>query len=164
MANRVYNVIGANVTALNAAIGTMVTIRPSTSMALLVRRMWLSQHANVTSAQLRIGWGYQATAFSTVAAATPQKTTFGDPASGITGGTAQAAGTCGVAATAEGAGTKTEIGCDAFNALNGWLWVPTPGETIILQASMASAFYLAFTAQPATLTNWNVGLTFEELG
>lgn len=163
--SRVYNIIGADQSVANVAVTTLISIRPSTGLAIEILRMWISQHANATSAQLRIGWGQQASAFGTLTTGiTPQKVIQGDPASGITSGTAQAAGTCGINASTEAVGTKTQLGCDAFNALNGWLWVPGGREGIILTPSSASAFYLAFTAVPGTLSGWNFGMTFREIG
>ena len=84
--------------------------------------------------------------------------------SAITGGTAGAAGTSGINASAEGAGAKTVVIPDAFNVLNGWLWVPTPKETIVMNASAASGLGLHFPAAPTTLTSWNGGICFAELG
>ena len=72
------------------------------------------------------------------------------------------AGTSGINASAEGAGAKTILLPDAFNVLNGWLWVATPGETFLHSASLASGIGLHFPAAPTTLTNWNAGLVFAE--
>jgi hypothetical protein len=81
----------------------------------------------------------------------------------LPGGTAGAAGTSGVNASAEGAGAKTVILDDSFNVLNGWLWLPTPRETIVIPASSASGFGLYLPVAPATLTNWAFGVTFAEV-
>ena len=72
-----------------------------------------------------------------------------------------AEGTAGVDASANAAGTKTPIVVDGFNNLNGWLWVPTPEERIILPAD--TAIVLAMIGTATTLTGWSAGLTFEEL-
>jgi hypothetical protein len=96
--------------------------------------------------------------------ATPVKLKPADPnASVITGGTAGAAGTAGVNASAEGAGTKTTVLEDAFNVLNGWLHVPTPPESRIMPAGSTSGQGLFFPVAPSTLTNWAFGLIFREV-
>ena len=160
---REYTVTGANITVANQAV-TLVFINPSTTVGIEILRCWVSQAANATSAQQRVQLNTQVTAFPTLTSATPAKSKQGDPASGITGGTAGAAGTCGINASAEGAGTKTVIVPDSFNVLNGWLWVATPRETIILGANTSSGFGLHFPAAPATLTGWSFGVTYAEVG
>lgn len=163
MASRVYNIIGQNQTVLGAT--TLIGLRPGTTCALEILRMWASQNGNATSAQTRISWGMQAAVLATVVAATPTKTQPGaDPASQIVGGTALAAGTCGINASAEGAGVKSPIGEEIFNNLNGWLWQPTPNDTIIIGPGLASSFYTFFTAAPGILTGWSFGITFKEIG
>lgn len=125
-------------------------------------RAWVGQSANATSAQQRVQLETQVTAFPTLTSKTPEKLKRAEAASIITGGTAGAAGTAGVNASAEGAGGKTSIFDDAFNVLNGWLWVPTPNETIIMPAGSTSGLGLFLPVAPATLTNWSWGLTFGE--
>jgi hypothetical protein len=143
-------------------------INPSATIAnacgLEMLRAWASQSANATSAQQGVALRTQVTAFPTLTGATPRKTKFLDPASLIVSGTAGAAGTCGILASVAGAGTKSEVVTDNFNVLNGWLWVPTPRETIVMPAMAASGFGLYFPVQPTTLTGWSSGLTYAELG
>jgi len=62
----------------------------------------------------------------------------------------------------EGAGAKTAIVQEAFNVLNGYLWVPTPDEVIEMSASIASGLGLFIPEAPATRTNWHGGMSFEE--
>lgn len=81
----------------------------------------------------------------------------------IAGGTAGAAGTCGINASAEGAGAKTVIWDDAFNVVNGYLWVPMPWETIIIPAGSTSGYGLFLPVAPGVLLNWAFGVTFREL-
>ncbi|MES2671633.1 MAG: hypothetical protein V4673_14615 [Pseudomonadota bacterium] len=127
-------------------------------------RFWAGQSANATSAQQRVQLVTQVTAFPTLTSATPAKTKRADPnVSIIVGGTAGAAGTCGINAAAEGAGTKTPVWEDAFNVLNGWLHVPTPPETIVMPAGSTSGLGLFFPVAPATLTNWAFGTVFREV-
>ena len=159
---REYTVIGSNITVANQAV-SLVAIMPPAGKAIEILRAWISQHANATSAQQRVSLGVKATAFQTVTSVTPQKLKQGDPASGIAGATTIAAGKCGINASAEGAGTYTELIGDAFNVLNGYLWIPTPRETIILDSAAALAFVLQFPAAPSTLTGWNFGVTFAEI-
>lgn len=139
-------------------------VNPGTTCSLEFLRAWASQAANATSAQQRVQLSTQVTAFPTLVSATPGKTKLLDPVSQIIGGIAGAAGTAGINASAEGAGAKTVVLPDAFNVLNGWLWVPTPKETFVMNASAASGFGLHFPAAPATLTSWNAGLVFSEMG
>lgn len=143
---------------------TLAFVNPGTTCSLEFLRAWASQAANATSAQQRVQLNTQVTAFPTLVSATPGKTKLLDPVSQIIGGIAGAAGTAGINASAEGAGAKTVVLPDAFNVLNGWLWVPTPKETFVMNASAASGFGLHFPAAPATLTSWNAGLCFGEMG
>jgi hypothetical protein len=159
---REYVVSGANITVVNAVV-TLAFINPSSTVGIEILRCWVSQSANATSVQQRVQLNTQVTAFPTLTSATPAKLKLSDPASGIVGGTAGAAGTAGINASAEGAGAKTVIWSDAFNVLNGWLWLPTPAETTILGAGAASGFGLHLPAAPATLTGWSFGVVYREI-
>lgn len=161
---REYIVGSLNVTVTNAVDLAQAFVNPGTTASLEFLRAWASQAANATSAQQTVALRTQVTAFPTLTSATPRKTKLLDPVSQITGGTAGAAGTAGVNASVAGAGTKSEVVDDNFNVLNGYLWVPTPRETIIMNASAASGFGIYFPVAPATLTSWSVGLTYAELG
>lgn len=160
---REYNVIGSNITIANAAV-TLVHINPPANRTIEIIRAWVSQFANPTSAQLGIHLGFKASAFPTLTSATPEKLKTSDPSSYITGGTAGAAGTAGINASAEGAGTFTPKYADGFNALQGWLWTPSlvAGESFILSGGDSLAFAMKFQAAPATLTGWNFGVTYRE--
>ncbi len=146
------------------AANTLIFLNPGTTMSIEVLRMWISQAGSATSAQQRVQVVTQVTAFPTLVSATPKALKMRDPASAITGGTAGAAGTCGVNASAEGAGAKTVLFADAFNVLNGWLWVPTPYETIIMAASGSSGLGLFLPAAPTGTTGWAFGMNYRELG
>lgn len=161
MARGTYIVPCTNVSVANQAV-TLVFVNPGVDATLEFVRGWVSQAANATSAQQRVQINSQVTAFPTLTSQAPELTTELDAASTIVGGTAGAAGTSGINASAEGAGAKTILMPDAFNVLNGWLWVATPGETILHSASLASGIGLHFPAAPTTLTNWNAGLVFAE--
>ena len=160
--SRLFSVAGSQVTI--AAASTLVAINPGVTRSLGFIRAWVGQDANATSAQESIQLNTKATAFSTLTSATPQKLTISDAAAAITGGTAGAAGTAGINASAEGGGATTVIWPDAFNVLNGWLWVPTPKEIIMFPASSSLAFALKFVAAPATLTGWSFGVNYKEIG
>ena len=126
-----------------------------------ILRAWCSQGATETSEQLGIQLCLQASAFGTYTSATPTPHFLGGKISGIIGGTAGAEGTAGTDASANAGGTKTTILAEGFNNLNGWLWVPTPEERIILPAD--TAIVLAMIGTATTLTNWYAGICFREL-
>lgn len=160
--SREYLVSAAAITLANQPV-TLAFVNPGTTASLEFTRAWASQAANATSAQQRVQLSSQVTAFPTLVSTTPTKNKLSDPASLIAGATTGAAGTAGTNASAEGAGTKTVLYPDAFNVLNGWLWVPTPSETLIMNAGGASGLGLHFPAAPTTLTSWNAGLGYREL-
>ena len=160
----IYSVVMKDQTVI--ASSEMVTITAATAItsrayALRILRAWASQDASETSQQLGIQLCQQVTAFGTFTAATPSPHWIGGAASGITGGTAQAAATSGIDSSANAAGTKTTVIADSFNNLNGWLWVPTPEERILVSAGLTIT--LALIGTPTDLGNWSAGLTFEEL-
>lgn len=161
MARGTYSVGMAALTLANQAV-TLVFLNPGTTASIEILRCWASQAANATSAQQRVQLSTQVTSFPTLVSATPTATSVIDQASKITGNTTGAAGTCGVNASAEGAGAKTVEAADSFNVLNGWLWVPTPPETILMSAGGLSGFGLHFPAAPTTLTSWSAGISYRE--
>jgi hypothetical protein len=161
---REYTVGGANITVANASPVTLVAIMPAAGQSIEILRCWASWHGNVTSLMQRILLGTKVTAFQTVTNVEPQKTKRSDPISLIVGATTIAAGKCGINASAEGAGAVTPIINDAFNVLNGYLWIPTPKETIIISGGAAEAFVMQFPAATVDLAGWNFGVTFAELG
>lgn len=134
---------------------------PSVNLEFL--RFSIGQSANATSAQQRVQLVTQVTAFPTLTAVTPVKTKKSDPnASVITGNTTGAAGTCGVNASAEGGGAKTVGYEDTFNVLNGWLYVPTPPELVVMPAGFASGLGVYFPSAPGTATSWSATATYRE--
>ena len=161
MARGSYILPATNITLANQAV-TLAFVNPGVDATLEILRCWCSQAANATSAQQRVQLNTQVTAFPTLTSLAPERTAPLDAVSTIVGGTAGAAGTSGINASAEGAGAKTVPQPDAFNVLNGWLWVATPEETYMMSASLASGFGLHFPAAPATLTAWNAGIVFSE--
>lgn len=160
----VYSVVMKDQTII--ASSDMVIIRTAAAIGtrasnIRILRAWCSQNTTETSQQLGIQLCIQASAFGTYTSTTPTPHVLGGNASGISGGTAGAAATAGTDASANAAGTKTTILADGFNNLNGWLWVPTPEERIVVPVD--TAIVLAMIGTATTLDNWNAGITYEEL-
>lgn len=160
----VYSVVMSNQTII--ASSEMVTIRTAAAIGtrasnIRLLRAWCGQVETETSQQLGIQLVVQASAFGTFTSTTPTPHVLGGAASGISGGTAQAAATAGTDSSANAAGTKTVILSDGFNNLSGWLWVPTPEERIIVPVD--TCVTLAMIGTATTLTGWSAGITFEEL-
>jgi hypothetical protein len=126
-----------------------------------ILRCWVNQIGTETSDQLGVILGTKASAFGTYTSTAPVPLYIGGNASGITGGTAGAESTSGTDASAEGAGTVTDLWREGFNNVGGYLWVPTPEERIIVPAD--TAFILKMIGTPATLTGWCAGVAFQEL-
>jgi len=163
MASGVYSVVMANQTII--ADSEMVIIHTASAIGsrasfIRILRAWCSQHGSTTSQMLGVRIAVQASAFGTYTATTPVPLVAGGNASGIAGGTAGAAATAGTDSSANAAGTKTNLIYDAFNNLNGWLYIPVPEERIIVPTD--TAIVLALVGTPATLTNWHAGLIYEE--
>lgn len=162
---RVYNLTFENMTVPNAA-ATLLMLRPPTTCSVKILRAWAGQKASTTSAMAAIQLITQSTTLpTTLTAKTPQAVDIGGAASAITGGTSAAVGTSGI-----NSGTTTEVGGarkiivpDAFNVLNGWLWVPSEEEQIKLPpGTPAEAFAMYFPVAAPTLTTWYGGITFQE--
>jgi hypothetical protein len=148
------------------ADATLIILRAATAVTsrgsiLEVERVTISQNETEPSQQLGAILGQKASAFGTYTSTTPAPAVIGGPASGIAGGTTGAAATAGTDASAEGAGTVTTTHAEGFNNLNGYLWVPTPEERIIIPPDIA--FIVKLRGTPTTLTGWNATLTFREL-
>lgn len=160
----IYSVVMKDQTII--ANSEMVTIRTATavtSRASIIRilRAWCSQGGSATSQELAVQIAQQASTFGTFTGTTPSPHVLGGAASGIASGTAQAAATAGTDSSANAAGTKTTVFADGFNNLNGWLWVPTPEERIIVP--LDTCIVLALIGTPTALGNWTAGMTFEEM-
>lgn len=162
--SQVYVVTMENVTIV--ADATLVIVHAAAAWAsrgslLEVLRVTVSQNETETSQQLGVICAQKASAFGTYTATTPAPLALGTVASAIAGGTAGAAATAGTNASAEGAGTVTTSWAEGFNNLNGYLWVPTPEERVIIGPDLA--FIVKLRGTPTTLTGWNATLTFAEL-
>lgn len=164
--SNVYTVAGNNLTVANAANVSLVALRAATAVTsrasmLEILRAWVTQRGVTTGAQQGIQIGSKASAFGTFVSATPSPQVLTGPASGISGSTSNAAASAGVNASAEGAGTFTALISDVFNILNGYLWIPTPEERIIVPPDVTLVMRLDGAA--ATLAGWSFGITFREL-
>lgn len=158
---------GDNLTVANTAGGsTLAVIRAAAAASSLggllkIVRVVVTQRNTVVSTQLGIAIGRKVTAFGTYVSATPAPMVIGGPASAIAGGTAGAAATCGVTASAEGAGAFTPVIQDNFNVLNGYLWQPTPDEELFVPPGEMVA--IKFLQTMTILTGWDLDLVFEEI-
>jgi len=159
--SRTYSVVGKNLTITGAV--TLAFINPGVSATLEVLRVMISQYGTTLGQQLGIQLGTQPSVFPTLVAATPAQWSTSDPISKIVGATTGAAGTCGVNASAEGAGVKVPLIADAFYNLNPYYWVPTPDERMLLPAGSTSGFGVTLLTVPTTLTGWNVNIVFAEI-
>jgi hypothetical protein len=158
---RTYVVPTTHLTPANQPV-SLVWINPGATASLKINRAFVSYTANTTGAQQRVHLSTQPTSFPSVTGVTPVKLNTSDPVSVIVSGSAGAAGTCGVNASAEGAGSKTTVIPDAFYNLNGWLWVPGTDDGIVLPASSSSGLSLFFPAI-TTQASWNAGIIYTEL-
>ena len=133
--------------------------------AIEVVRAVISQRGSTTPEMIGAQLGTQLTSFPTLTAQAPIAMKAGDPVSKLTGGTAGAAGTSGVNASAEGAGAKTVVVPDSWNNQNGFLWAHTPRETFIETAqSPVHGFFLAIPTAPSARTLFSAYLVIAELG
>jgi hypothetical protein len=133
---------------------TIMQLKAGASNICYIRRLEMSQTGSTTSAQVRVQI-VRKSAAATVTSFTPLLLDTGDSAAKSVGGTAAT----GVTATAEG--TDTDIVLDAtWNALSGYLYVPTPDELITVPAG--GIIGVKFPANPALTISAN--LFFEEVG
>lgn len=157
----------------NLSLGTgniLAAIRTAADKAtaggeIAINRVEISQSGSTTSAQCRGEFTVRTTNGAlTVTSATPRPINpLNGPASGIAGNTDLVGGAarCGVNSSADSTGTHTVIRNFNFNNLNGYLWIPTPEERIIVPP--AAIFCVRFTAAPGTTTGWTIAVDFEEL-
>lgn len=159
-----YVVTMANQTII--ADSELITIRAATAWTsraslLEILRVTVSQSGTSTSQQLAVRCGLKASAFGTFTATTPTPIYANAVASAITGSTSNAASSAGTDASANGAGTFTAMWQEGFNNLNGYLWVPTPEERVLVGPDLT--FLVQLQGTPTTLTGWHATLVFREL-
>lgn len=157
-----YSVPFANGTIVVSAAMAFVNPAASPSASLRIIRCLWGQSSSAVSANLNTKMFSKVTAFPTLTSTTPEALTRDGRASAITGGTAGAAGTAGTLASVAGAGAETLIHGDAPNNLNGWLWVPQLGDSILFKPGSASGFGFSITSTPVALTGFSGGLYFNE--
>ena len=163
---RIYNIVSSNatmVTAVNVLVGIYpVATPPAAGSVLAINRVEITQNANATSAQVRAALSARTGGDLIVATVTPSAVMYGGAASAIAGiAGILAAGKCGITGSTDYTPTYVDLISAAFNALNGWLWIPTPSERIFITGAVA--FIVRFLADPATLTGWNCTVNFEEV-
>lgn len=141
---------------------TLAFIRPPTTRSIEILRVEVS-HSGPSAGQQRVQLVTQVSAFPTLTAATPAKLQPDGPSSVVTGGTAGAAGTAGINASAEGGGTKTVLLEAAFNAQLGFLYLPTEEERPRVHASSSSGFGVYLPDTPSTDEYWSCTIVFRQL-
>lgn len=151
---RVYSVRMIKV-AVTGAI-TLLQIKAGATTTLKMMRAWCSQ-SNQTSSVMQDIVILRKSVAATVTSFIPLLLDPGDAASAAIGGTS-ATGT-----NASGEGTDgDELVPDNFNVLNGWLWVPTPEERIIVPPS--GIIGLKFPTAPGSSMTVSAGFLFGEEG
>lgn len=149
----VYSVLLPDV-AVSTAI-TLIQVKAGADTSLEIIRAWCSQENTDTSDQQEIQI-VRKTAAATVTSFTPILLSPNYGAAKAVGGTAATGHT----ATVEG--TDGDIVYrDAFNLINGWLYVPTPEERIKLAGG--DTIGLKLTAAPGASTNFTAGVIFGEI-
>jgi hypothetical protein len=151
---RVYEVSMNNV-AVTGAI-TLVQLKAGTASILRILRAWCSQSNLTASAQQTIEI-VRKSAAATVTSFTPLLNDPGDKASNMVSGVSAT----GTNASAEGSDGDI-LYRDNFSVLNGWLWVPTPEERIIVGPS--GIIGLKFPIAPASSMTTSAGFIVGEEG
>lgn len=149
---------------LSGLTGTLLFVNPPAGRALELVEVQLNQRGTTTGEMVGVSIGFKASVFPTLTSFTPEKTKSSDPSSYITGATNGAAGTCGVLASAEGAGTFTEKIPDAFWNLTGYLWQRTERKRLIVEGADSVALCVKLRALPTGLSNWSGSMIFAETG
>lgn len=125
-------------------------------------RAWMAQSSSATSAQLIVVIEQCSTAFGTYTSTGPIALKQAGPASTIVAGAAGAAGTSGTNASVAATGTIVNFITDAFNNLNGYLWVASQREVITMPAGSLSGIGVGLLTAPSSLNNWSAGLVYSE--
>jgi hypothetical protein len=163
---KMYSIVAPHatmITAVNVLQGIYPVAAPNAAGSLIkIYRVEIGQDENATSAMIRGALSWRTGGNLTVATVTPSPLCSGGPAATIAGvaGTL-AAGKCGITGSADATPTYVDFHEFAFNALNGYLWIPTPEERPVVAGAMA--FVVRFLADPATLLGWTSTVVFEEV-
>lgn len=150
MAKGTYSVV-AEAQTISTAITILELTAPATGSVQLLRA-WVQQSSSTTSAMARVQI-LRKTATITGTATPPTVRSFevGHATTGVT---------VKWKATAEGTDGNI-LHSEAFNILNGWLYLPVPEERIWIPPSGLLA--LKFPAAP-TSADYTFGMTFAEIG
>lgn len=164
MARGIYTLSGDNITIANSAPLTLILLRPTAARGYALRRAWCSQRGTAAQQMLGIKLGYRTlTTVPTLTSKAPVATFDADVASVFAGGTAAAAGTGGINASAEGTGATTDVVVDNFNNVSGWLWFPSdPKGELVCVGGSATPLVMQLLTAPTTLTGWSFGFEIEE--
>jgi hypothetical protein len=139
---------------LTATWSTAITVlqaRAHATRPLVVVRAWLESAATVTaSATIQLLRQTTAGTMTTLSPG-PLPMRPNVPTAGMTAGHT---------ATAEPTASDILV-TESFNVVNGWLWLPTPDEQIVIPA--AGFLGMKFSVAPASQT-WVVGMNLVEIG
>jgi len=163
---RTYNIVAEHqtmITAVNVLVGIYpVATPPAAGSVIAINRVEITQSENATSAMVRAALSARTGGNLTVATVTPSAAMYGGAVSAIAGvaGTL-AAGKCGITGSGDATPGYVDLVVADFNALNGWLWIPTPSERIFITGAVA--FVVRFLADPGTLLGWTCTVNYEEI-
>lgn len=147
---RVFDITHKNV-AGGTSIVTLIEFTAATNQTVVVLRAWVSQSGSTTSAQQAVSINRKSAAGTNVTSPNANPVDASDTAF---------AGTVRGMATTEGTVTSDLI-CDSFNWVNGWIWLPVPEERLYVKG--AGILGLRLPVAPPSLTV-NCGITIGELG
>jgi hypothetical protein len=150
MAAELGNVYTVRQTATISTAITIIQVVAASTKPLVLVRAWVTESASAAAAQAGIEI-VRKSAAGTTTAVTPVPVR---PSQGT------ASFTAGHNASAEGTVTDVHDG-EGMNVVNGWLWLATPDEQIVVPAS--GILGVRFAAAPASQT-WRYGMTVVEIG
>jgi hypothetical protein len=159
-AGDVYTVLNKGVT-ISTAI-TVIQIKAGANNGIEVLRASLTQRGSTTSVQEDIAFVRKSSAATVTAAIdSPGSNTSTivrrDPNQSAASATLSTSGT-GITGSAEGTDTETVLR-EAFNVLNGWVYLPVPEERLYIPP--AGILALKFVNAPASQT-WDAEVVFQE--
>lgn len=137
---------------------TALQLKAGTNGPIEILRAWATQASNITSAQCSIGLIRKSLA-ATVTAASAGVTLNKQSPIAPTADAALGTSATGVTATSEGT-DGDYLHVEGFNILNGFMYLPTPEERIIVPQGGIIA--LKFLDAPSS-SKWYCGIHFREL-
>ncbi len=126
-----------------------------------ITRLTIGQIGTTESEQIGIVIGEKLGPFGRYVPATPAPHNLAAPLSGVVGGSDGGAGTAGVAAVDEGAGSVITTIADTFNNVSGYSWTASHEERIWI--AVDTALVVKFVGTPKSLSGWFASLTYEEI-